>query len=324
MEYNKPDLPPWLDRPSTLLEGMIARGTLPQALLIHGLPGTGRESLAVWLTARLLNTPVARFRDALAAEVDELIGRPLAHPDFFVLEPPPDKVQVGIVQVRQLIDFLNLRSHAGGPRVGLVRAADALTLESANGLLKTLEEPHPGSHLVLIARQASGLPATVLSRCQRLAVHAPSIEDGVSWLRDCAGEGPWQELLDFAGGAPLRALELHEAGFAERAAEYAVDLAAVMARRMSPTAAARRWEAGEPGMALLWVQRRAHHYMRELVLKGTSASLQSTGEGDKIRLLTQALQPVELLRRRGVKALRVELQLAMVLETWQALGPVPR
>jgi DNA polymerase-3 subunit delta' len=76
---------------------------------------------------------------------------------------------VRIGQVRELQRGFRLRGSEGGRRAGVVADAEWLNLEAQNALLRTLEEPPPATTLVLVARSAAGLLATVRSRCQRVA-----------------------------------------------------------------------------------------------------------------------------------------------------------
>src|SRR5581483_3689892 len=92
------------------------------------------------------------------------------HPDWIQVQPVDDSRQIRIEQVRDLAQELSLTSHQGGYKVGVLSPADVLNRFAANALLKTLEEPPPRTVLILVATQPSRLPATILSRCQRIRV----------------------------------------------------------------------------------------------------------------------------------------------------------
>jgi DNA polymerase-3 subunit delta' len=76
-------------------------------------------------------------------------------------------------------------------------------------LLKTLEEPRPDAHLVLLSSAPSLLPATIRSRCQRLAVPAPDRATALAWLNEQkpAHRADWPAVLELLGVAPLEALD---------------------------------------------------------------------------------------------------------------------
>ena len=84
-----------------------------------------------------------------------------------------DAKQLLIEQIRALCDQLALKSYRGGYKVAIVTGADLMTENAANALLKTLEEPPPQSLLILCSARPSRLPATIVSRCQRLTIPKP-------------------------------------------------------------------------------------------------------------------------------------------------------
>jgi len=93
-----------------------------------------------------------------------------------------------------------------GYKVAIVNPAHLMTPSAANSVLKTLEEPSPRTLLILITSQPSMLLPTVRSRCQKVTIQRPSREQAIAWLREKSGRAVDSALLEFAGGAPLRAL----------------------------------------------------------------------------------------------------------------------
>lgn len=312
-------LPPWLGQQRSNLLALLERGQAPQALLIHGAPGTGRRALAGWFAARLLGIPSGRF-GAMTELVPGGEGEPdLVHPDALVVQPPPDKDSIPVESVRSLIDFLHLKSHQGGARVAIVWPAEAMTRSAANSLLKTLEEPPEGSAIVLVASAAASLPATIVSRCQRVRAATPPRAAALAWLEQRRRDVPWDVLLDFAAGAPLRACALHEAGFAARAASYSEDLERLRTGRAGPVATAKRWSGGsqDTEVLLAWLYREA---ARELSTALTSRSdnqrLQKASKPLNIRAGLERLRLVEELYRNRFRSLNPELQFTALLQHW--------
>jgi DNA polymerase-3 subunit delta' len=121
--------------------------------------------------------------------------------------------QIKIDQVRELQEFLAIGTHRGGMRVILVRPAEAMNAATANALLKSLEEPPPGTVFLLVSSAPDRLLPTVRSRCQRIAVPSAAPEDALPWLRAQGLKDP-ETGLRHAGNAPLAALE--EAGESAR------------------------------------------------------------------------------------------------------------
>jgi DNA polymerase-3 subunit delta' len=90
----------------------------------------------------------------------------------------------------------------------LVDRAEQLTREAANALLKTLEEPPPWTTIILSAATIESLPATVLSRCQRIRFSPLSHEEVKKVLRDRLSAEEINILAPLAGGSPGRALQM--------------------------------------------------------------------------------------------------------------------
>lgn len=86
------------------------------------------------------------------------------HPD--VSRVRPDGATLKTEQVAAVLRDLRYRPLEGERRVVVLYAADLMSDEAANRLLKTLEEPPPGAVLILVADDARRLPPTIVSRCQ--------------------------------------------------------------------------------------------------------------------------------------------------------------
>ena len=170
----------------TLLSRAAAGGTLPPSLIFAGPDGVGKRAAAVAL-AQALNcpTPVAST-DHLALDacgecpVCRRIGR-LSHPDVTVIEPG-ETGSIKIDVVREEIRKTTFKPFEGRRRVIIFNDADGLVDDAQNALLKTLEEPPPGSVLILVTAHPHRLLPTVRSRCPvvRFAPLAPA--DVALWL----------------------------------------------------------------------------------------------------------------------------------------------
>jgi DNA polymerase-3 subunit delta' len=112
---------------------------------------------------------------------------------------------------------------------------------AANALLKTLEEPPPGTFLLLVSHQPGRLAATIRSRCQVVAAPQPSTAEGAAWLAR-QGIRDADAVLAQAGGAPLAAVALADTGYQAERAAWIRALAAP--RDMSVSALGQRIDAG--------------------------------------------------------------------------------
>lgn len=210
------------------------RGRLPHALLIHGAQGVGKLALAERFAQLLLcevagqgtepcgTCPACRwFLGASHPDVryvePEAFGRYAAQADED--EPAPAKTakpsaEIKIEQVRALADFVNVGSHRGGRRVAIIHPAEDMNASSANSLLKSLEEPPAGAFFLLVSHRPARLLPTIRSRCVAVPVPPPDPKAAEAWLA-AQGVKAAARWLAFAGGAPLRALEIANGGKAE-------------------------------------------------------------------------------------------------------------
>ncbi|MDZ7789969.1 MAG: DNA polymerase III subunit delta' [Xanthomonadales bacterium] len=201
---------PWLETHCRDLRERIETQRLGHAPLIHGPRGIGKRELGQWL-ARLLLCGQPRGGDPCGDCQSCRLFEGGGHPDLFVMEVPEDKQGIGVDQVRDLIERLQLTSVMGAHRVGLVLQADAMNRNAANALLKTLEEPPSGAWLILLSEQPARLPATIRSRCQQWPLRAPDAEVAAAWLADAYPDADAQQreaALQLSAGAPLAALEM--------------------------------------------------------------------------------------------------------------------
>lgn len=221
---------PWLQAPlAAALEHH--RG---HALLVHGSDGVGMLPFALTLAQAWLcegqggaGTPRPCGRCPSCRLVQSHL-----HPDLQVLMPEllrrqhewlriddkpesedkkkPSK-QIRIDEVRSVIDWVFKTSARGRGKVVVLHPAEALNLQSANALLKTLEEPPPGTRLVLCTADPALLLPTVRSRCQHLRLPAPAQALALKWL---GGQGVEQAqvLLAACSGRPLDARQLAQGG----------------------------------------------------------------------------------------------------------------
>jgi DNA polymerase-3 subunit delta' len=109
---------------------------------------------------------------------------------------------------------MNISTHRQGLRVVVLYPAEALNLPASNALLKTLEEPPPGTVFLLSSNGLDRLLPTILSRCRKFALPLPEHAAALAWLQE-QGVQDADGWLREQGGAPLTAQEQAEAGSRE-------------------------------------------------------------------------------------------------------------
>lgn len=186
------------------------RGRLGHAYLFVGPDGVGKHRFATeFAKALLCEHPPA---DLTACDRCPACAQVAAetHPDFSVVRTPDDKLELPVDTARELVANLALRPVRGGRKVTLVIDADDFNEESANCLLKTLEEPPAGAVLILLATSAERQLATILSRCQVVRFHPLGPADLKLVLLDNGVTDPatLDRLVRLSGGSAGRALAL--------------------------------------------------------------------------------------------------------------------
>ena len=167
--------------------------------------------------------------------------------------PEEDKQQIAIDQIRAATERLTKTSYRQGYKVAIISPAHLMTPSAANSVLKTLEEPSPRSLLILISSQPSMLLPTVRSRCQKVTIPRPSREQAIAWLRERSGQAVDSDLLEFAGGAPLRALAIADGRFDALHEHMQKSLGALLAGQADVTQIAAEWEKDALSERLTWL-----------------------------------------------------------------------
>lgn len=200
------------------------RERLPHALLLIGQRGLGKFQLAQQFAASLLCEQPASDGQACQRCLACNWFAQGNHPDFRLLQPEAmaedaeaeegkkkASQQITIDQVRGLDDFLNIGTHRDGLRIILVNPAEAMNRNTANALLKTLEEPATNTLFLLVSNEPLRLLPTIRSRCQSVPVPVPSprLTEAVLAEAGVSEAGRW---LALAGGSPMLAIELAAGG----------------------------------------------------------------------------------------------------------------
>jgi DNA polymerase-3 subunit delta' len=226
----------WLDR--------AQQRRLPHAVLLTGPVGVGKRAAAAWMAAQKLRPDPLTVLPTYPFEVVEL-------PDMRWISTPEDKKTIGIEQIRALVGELTLTSYEGRGKVAVIEPANDMTVNAANSLLKTLEEPPGDALLILVADRVGKLPATIFSRCQRIDIAVPSESASLEWLDRLQPGAAWVDALRMTGGAPLAAMVALDN--LETSASMARDLQVLGTGKGSPIEVAARWNKLDTSFVLNWM-----------------------------------------------------------------------
>lgn len=211
------------ERPEGSFLDAMERGRLHHAWLLAGPEGLGKATFAYRAARRLLGAQSDPARGLLGSDPADRVSRLIeqdAHPDLLVLERQTEggrtRKSISVEEARALPEFFSKSPSMARYRVAIIDAADDLNPNSANALLKTLEEPPERGVLFLVAHSPARLLVTIRSRCRRLAFRPWAIEDVARFL-EVRGlrPGDAQALALMSGGSPGRAVRLADQGALE-------------------------------------------------------------------------------------------------------------
>ena len=125
----------------------------PQAILISGSAGSGKQTIAKKLSS-------------------DVLGRTLGENDPYFLNIFPEKSSIGIESIRNIRSYLSRKSTGKAVirRIILISDAHTMTTEAQNALLKTLEEPPTDTMVILTTDDLTALKLTIRSRSHQLQV----------------------------------------------------------------------------------------------------------------------------------------------------------
>lgn len=178
--------------------GLLARAfdseRLSHAYLFQGPEGVGKETTALELAAAL-NCESEGLHSCGECSACSMARR-LSHPDIHLIFPTPSTIKpdeyaalietqvrngfrdadfgrkIPLISVEtvnaEVVVRANQRPYVGPWKIFVLSDADAMSPEAANALLKTLEEPPDDTVIILTTSRPSALPATIVSRCQRV------------------------------------------------------------------------------------------------------------------------------------------------------------
>jgi DNA polymerase III subunit delta' len=183
-----------------LLRQSLAASRVAHAYLISGPPQVGKTRLAMAM-AQALNCAQPYPPCGQCTSCVKIAQN--THPDVQLIIGRGTGESIKIEQIRTLQREAILAPYEGRYRVLILRRADLATLEAANSLLKMLEEPPAHVTLVITAVQVEALPATVVSRCQRLDLRPLTYQAVERALLDKGVPSPKAHLLARLSGGRI-------------------------------------------------------------------------------------------------------------------------
>jgi DNA polymerase-3 subunit delta' len=244
----------------------VRSNRLAHAYLFAGPFGVGKKLFAKELAKALLCEADSDRFEACDQCAGCMLVEAETHPDFVVVGMPADKHEFPIEVMRELCANLALKPARGRRRVAIVDDADDLNDESANCFLKTLEEPPPGSLLILVGTDADRQLPTIRSRCQQVKFDSLPDEALAALLREQGVTDPHMigRIARLAQGSPGLARDVSDPALWEFRRTFLEEL-----RKAKPDAVtlAKQWKdivesVGKDGSA----QRRRSRIVLQLIV----------------------------------------------------------
>jgi DNA polymerase-3 subunit delta' len=214
----------------------------PQALLLAGAADLGGLDLAQhWAHFLLCHHPHEQSACGHCQSCHWLQSG--YHPDFFTLIKAEDEKIIKIDTIRELIARLSKTAHSQAAQVILISPAESLNNAAANALLKSLEEPKARVHFLLVADHHLSLPKTILSRCQTMALRAPTAQS-LAWLKTQFSDHTEESLrlaLRLERHLPLAAARTLAQNDTNILDAWLDDCVAVVLQQQNPLVVAQKW-----------------------------------------------------------------------------------
>jgi DNA polymerase-3 subunit delta' len=197
----------------SILNAAICNERIAHAYLFYGIEGVGKKTVAYNFAKAincLQNGPDACDSCASCLKIDH--GN---YPDL--IEIDPDGQFIRIKEVREIQNQMRFAPLEGKARFFIIREADRMNGAAANALLKTLEEPSACNVLILISSKPYQLPATIVSRCQRIRFDPLPVEIVAAFLEEqCSLDRDKALILAASSAGSIgKALEMNEESYFE-------------------------------------------------------------------------------------------------------------
>jgi DNA polymerase III subunit delta' len=244
---------PWQKLNWNILSKYRAQNRVPQALLLIGKKGLGKQYLAIQLAFSLLCEKPKDNGIACGYCNSCLLLNAETHPDFIQIKPDGQGKSITIGQMRNLITRLALKPQFQSYRVVVVNPADAMNNAAINAFLKCLEEPPERTVILLITDKPSLLPSTIVSRCQKLVIALSSKEIVFTWLKQMGIEHNLELIFNLALGAPFLALDYAKNGTLEMRNSCFKAWMDVAKQRRHPVSVAEDWYKLPDELLTFWM-----------------------------------------------------------------------
>ena len=211
-------------KPIGILRALLDQSAVAHALLFTGIDGVGKQTTARLFAMAVNCESYLEDKNSRVSADSAPCGQCVScrkilsgnHPDVLHIQPQGNLIRID--QIRALSRTLTLKPYEAGCRVVMISDAQRMNPESANALLKVLEEPPEQTLLVLTAPETADLLPTVVSRCQLVRFNPISISSICRELvsRCNLSSDAARVVAAMAGGSMGRAIAMSRSDWLER------------------------------------------------------------------------------------------------------------
>jgi DNA polymerase-3 subunit delta' len=172
--------------------------------------------------------------------------------------------------------FIILSRSFDAYRVILLQPVEAMNMNAANSLLKSLEEPADNTVIILLATHLNQVLPTIKSRCQLLTLPTPTMIQSLEWLKKNSPQlENAKELLDMSFGRPLLAFDIKEEDFNQRN-DFAFDILSIIQEKKSVIEIAKKWEKSDFKSLIKWQSSWLQGFIKNDIVNTNNESNQTT------------------------------------------------
>lgn len=191
---------PWLAQNKTHFVELLKQQSLPHAIILSGVKGSGKIELANWLSNTLLCQSASTENFANIYNQQDIpcqqckscnLFHQVTHPDYIHIELVTSSI--GVDQIRRVSRFFEKTAQLATNQVVVIESAESMTESAANALLKTLEEPTNNSFIILLVNDEQRLLPTIISRCRHIQLKPPVGRELLSYLQKGDGDKSSQD-----------------------------------------------------------------------------------------------------------------------------------
>ena len=268
---------PWQDSVWQQVCGQLRTNRLPHAMLISGVKGLAKNSLAEHIVAAVLCLERREDQSACGHCHSCQLLTAGSHPDHIDIRPDEAGKQIKIEQIRSLRDKQQLTPSVSKWKTIVISPAENMNVSSSNSLLKLLEEPQQNTILILLTSRPERLPITIRSRCQNYHLTSPDSEQALAWLTSNAKHNVDSEMLNnfvqLAKGAPLAVVDMLNEGMSEQYQQVEQDFRLILQNKANPLLLSASWAKYDLHTVLNQIQYFIKERLSEFLLNSTNETI---------------------------------------------------